>query len=68
MAAPVLMVFGALISLGSAASDLDLMSRCKETGTRSVHDFHVMTLDEKKNVTMARYAGKPLLIINVATY
>jgi hypothetical protein len=69
-----LLVLGALAWLdGSATGDGKLlMSRCDApppaSSRRSLHDFEVTTLSERENVTMSTYAGRPLLVINVATY
>jgi len=69
---PLVSVLAAAAAFAAGADDGDdesvktRFSRCNpEAG--SVHQFMVSTLDER-NVSMSKYQGNVLLIINVATF
>jgi len=42
-------------------------STCQQ-GTGSLHDFTLSKLDGSANVSLSEYAGRVVLLINVATY
>jgi len=44
-----------------------LHTECTNT-TQTIYDFSLLSLDESRNISLAEYTGKVLLIMNTATY
>lgn len=61
-------LLGALLTTVEGADVLWTECNYEEYGNQTIYDFTIPDITETRNISLADYQGKPMAIINVATY